>query len=413
MATESVTYKAADGSTINASASIAVPSGNPLANLPLKPWYGGPAYWAKFPNAKTAGWTDPSFFPLGVYFGKPEHAANAKAAGINTYVGIEHTGAAMSSVTSVGLSVIAQDEWSASELGSDPKVVGHYLADEIEMDPSYKNDAARLAALQKFYAAENAKKDGRFSDANFSKGILETYWAPGTMAKYVAATDVSSVDNYAYTSPGVNFEFGRSDAWKAGKKNSTADGSLSAYTYGWQIDQLDKFSNSQHPSWIVIESARPYLTEAGARTIKPVKMEGAVWQAIIHGAAGVVYFQHNNDSSIPNYSITDPKAPASITNMTKQIAAQVGKLAPVINTQTYVWSFGPNLSTALKAKDGLGYIFAMTDGGTGPRTFTLPPGVKGAVTVVDENRTLDASSGSFTDMFAAEYTHHIYSIPLT
>jgi len=54
----------------------------------------------------------------------------------------------------------------------------------------------------------------------------------------------------------------------------------------------------------------------------------------------------------------------------------------------------------------------MTDGTTGVQTFTLPTGVGGTISVVGENRTISATGGTFTDTFAAEYTHHIYKIAL-
>jgi hypothetical protein len=85
----------------------------------------------------------------------------------------------------------------------------------------------------------------------------------------------------------------------------------------------------------------------------------------------------------------------------------------VLNSQPYQWSFGTGLDTTLRVHDGYAYIIAMTDGGTGTRTFTLPAGVSGPrVEVVDENRTLTATNGTFTDTFAAEHQHHIYRVQL-
>jgi microcystin-dependent protein len=88
-------------------------------------------------------------------------------------------------------------------------------------------------------------------------------------------------------------------------------------------------------------------------------------------------------------------------------------MAPVLNSQPYQWNFGTGLDTSLRVYNGDAYILAMTDGGTGVRTFTLPPGVSGAqVEVVDEGRTLTVTNGTFTDTFSAEHTHHIYRISL-
>jgi hypothetical protein len=66
---------------------VATTSG-PLS-LPRVPWEGGPAYYAKSPQAKKSGYTDPGFFPLGVWFESVLEDADVKrdkAAGLNTYV---------------------------------------------------------------------------------------------------------------------------------------------------------------------------------------------------------------------------------------------------------------------------------------------------------------------------------------
>jgi hypothetical protein len=125
----------------------------------------------------------------------------------------------------------------------------------------------------------------------------------------------------------------------------------------------------------------------------------------------VLYFQHNNDSVNNTYALVegtaDRKAKATAIN------AKVKSLAAVLNTQSYVWSFGAGLDTALKALDGYAYIFAMPAGSTGSKTFTLPSGVTGTqVEVVGENRTIAVSSGKFSDTFPNEYTHHVYKIKI-
>lgn len=50
----------------------------------------------------------------------------------------------------------------------------------------------------------------------------------------------------------------------------------------------------------------------------------------------------------------------------------------------------------------LGQQSGLTSGSFGFATMTAE--------VVGENRTLNASGGSSTDSFAAEYTHHVYRI---
>ena len=90
---------------------------------------------------------------------------------------------------------------------------------------------------------------------------------------------------------------------------------------------------------------------------------------------------------------------------------EIRALAPVLNTQSYVWHFGPGLETMLKVSDGHAYVFAMTDGTAGARTFTLPGGLSGAeVEVLGEGRSIAIREGRFSDTFAAEHSYHIYKI---
>jgi hypothetical protein len=378
-------------------------TGSSLA-LPRVPWWGGPSYYGKFSKAAASGWTNSSFFPIAVFYGKPSQAPALAQAGINTYMGAEHDGSPIGMVTNTGISVLAQDEWSRSEVGDDARVVGWHVSDECEMGEGCNGstEQARLAQ-QKQMAASLTFNDGRFLQSNFGNGVLGTYWASSTMAQQVGTVDVSSVDKYAYSSPAVDFVMNQSWNWTSGKNPASSS------AYGWLQDRMETYSSptASKPNWVFVETAKPYLTESGARTIQPDQIEGAVWNAIIHGAAGISYFQHNNNGC-GNYSILE--CGATLTNKITSIDAQVTRLAPVINTQSYVWNFGPGLATSLKTSGGYAYIFAMTDGSTGSKTFTLPAGVSGNVEVVDENRTIAVSGGKFTDSFPAEYTHHIYRI---
>ena len=152
----------------------------------------------------------------------------------------------------------------------------------------------------------------------------------------------------------------------------------------------------------------PYLTEAGAATISADQLEGAVWSAIIHGAAGIAYFQHNNNGACGNYSLVAcPEQRSAARTINESIRA----LAPVLNTPSYAWSFGSGLSTSLKDSNGYAYVLAMTDGGSGRRAFELPQGVDGrSAEVVGEQRSIPITDGRFEDTFAGEFSHHIYRI---
>ena len=383
-------------------------------DLPRIPWAGGPQYWQQFAKANAAGWTDPRFFPISVFLANPEHANSLLAAGINIYMAVEHR-LPLSTATSTGMFVMPQqEEWTQEEVGDDPMAVSWFISDECEMGysnctPDWSNDNGeygRLAVQQSYVDRVEAYHDGRFKHANFGNGITRTWWAPNTMDDHVQLMDSASADKYSYTSPDVDDLLTLSPTWPAGANPATAA------AYGWQVDQMKSFQDpaSPRPVWVFVETAMPYLSEPGARTIQPDQIEGAVWSGLIHGATGVAYFQHNNNGLCGGTSIVEcPAVRAKVT----AINAQISALAPVLNTQSYQYDFNNGTDTMLKTYNGSAYIFAgiglLQDPGV--KTFALPAGITGTtVTVVGENRTIPVIGGSFSDDFAAEYTHPVYQI---
>ena len=412
-------------------------SGSDLA-LPRIPWEGGPNYWSQFSKAAASGWTDPTFFPISVYLSKPSQAAVLRDAGINLMMGAEHDGSTIASMTSTGMHVMPQqEEWTPTEVGNDVRAVAWFISDEIEMGmiPSAGADQFDWLTTQTNWVNTlRARNDGRFMHANFGNGILRTFWSTGTsptrpgrtvMHDHVNLLDSSSADKYTYTSPDVaQIIDGYHDApdWPNGTPVQRA------YSYGWQADQIRRFqeTNALKPVWTFIETARPYINEAGAGTITLDQIEGAVWSALIHEARGIAYFQHNNDSAYAgNYSIVDS---STIRAKVTAINAKVRSLAPVLNTQSYYtgtrivngftyyqYSFGNNTDAMVKTYGGYCYIFAGLGMGhaTGSKTFTVPAGVAGTtVEVVGESRTIPISGAAFSDTFASEWSHHVYRIPM-
>lgn len=399
----------ANPSVIRTTPSV-VPQTN-LLDLPIEPWHGGPNYYSKFPKAAAAGWTDPAFFPIAVFFGTPNDAAALKSVGINTYMGAERDGSAMSTITGEGISVLAQAEWTPAEVGNDPLVVGWHISDECDMGLSGcdqgDGEYGSLNVQRRYADERRGLNDGRFLHANFGNGVLGTFWSPNTMADHIALIDSSSVDKYAYTSPHVQSLLSQSPYWPAGRNPASAN------AYGWQQDRMETFARpaGSKPNWVFVETAKPFLTEDGATTIAGDQIEGAVWNSIIEGASGIAYFQHNNNDECGVYSLVD--CSQDLRDTVRRIDESVKSMAPVLNTPSYVWRFGGGLDTALKVYGDHAYIVAMTDGGTGSRGFALPPGVKGTrVEVVGEARSLTVSDGTFTDSFATSDDHHIYRVTL-
>ena len=99
--------------------------------LPRVPWDGGPAYYSRFGAPAAAGWTDPSFFPIGVWFESVVEERDMrmdKEAGLNTYVELT-ANSDMGLIRNNGMSAIT----SKPLAGSGSETVGWMIADEADM----------------------------------------------------------------------------------------------------------------------------------------------------------------------------------------------------------------------------------------------------------------------------------------
>ena len=383
--------------------------------LAVDMWDGGSSYWRQFPKAAAAGWADPAFFPIAVFFGwKPAHAAQLVDLGVNTMMGAEHDGS-LDCVHNKHWHVChRQGEWTRAR-----SATTHVLSvgtcrmsaiwDTAGARPTGRDNGeyGRLQVQQQYAQQFRSYNDGRFLQANFGNGVLRSFWAPNTMDDHISLMDVSSVDKYAYTSPPVQDLLRSSPDWPAGANPK------SAASYGWLEDQMERFQDPAkiRPNWVFVETAKPFLTESNASSISPDQIEGAVWSAIIHGARGIAYFQHNNNGQCGTYSLVE--CSQALKDRVTMVNAQVKALAPVLNSPTYKWDFGSGTSTMLKFRNGHAYIFASASLGApaGTKTFTLPARLTGhMVNVVGENRQLIVNGDAFDDVFATESSHHIYEL---
>jgi len=395
------------------------PSGSLTLSLNRIPWEGGPAYWAKFPAAAAAGWTDPSFFPIGIWYNQIDTDAQVaydKRAGINTYIGL-WDGTPSSIFDRNGV------YWAGGPLNSTytnatRNWVGNFLDDEV--DGRFDLSNAGLASLQS--DLDRVKGNGRFNYANFTQMVISGDFPLSQSQKYVNSfTDVVSLDQYFYTNAYCSYTPYR-DPYLVSIEKSHCRSSSS---YGNAVRSLriqDAADGKLQPVWQFVENLNGSDARSFQGYITPDQLKGAVMSSLIAEARGVVYFNQSLSGPCQSAAVLRDSqnqgagfcGGAQVAAMT-QVDAQVKSLAPVLNTQSYDYSFGPGLHTMLKTYGGSAYIFAMTDGSTGSRTFALPPQLKtSTVEVVSEGRTVPVSStGSFTDSFSNESSYHVYKVTPT
>jgi hypothetical protein len=401
-----------------------VEAADALHELPRIPWEGGPAYWRQFAKATAAGWSDPSFFPIAIWYGSPGSDAQLaydKSLGINTYVQ-GNPDASSAAISAHGMFTLFATKDAPA--GWD-RQVGSVLDDEVDgrYDP-----VAGLAHMKQLAAQHDPAATGRFTYANWTSGII-TYDVPMQLSMdYFSTANVNSVDQYFYAVPQCDWGDGTL-RWRTPKEQNPIApvNCRTASSYG-KIMQLQQEINAargvQAPLWALPTVISTGGSTGGYKQLGPEQVQAQVWASIIHEARGIVWFSQSPDQQNVNDCISgDAFQDARIHSaacLKDQVAAAgvvnhaITSLAPVINTQSYVWDFGEGTDTVLKAKDGSAYIFAMTDDGlTGSRTFTLPGGITGStVEVLGENRSIHIQGGKFTDAFPNEYTHHVYRIAL-
>ena len=395
----------------------AEPSSPGLA-LPRIPWEGGSEYWSSFPNAKAAGWTDPEFFPVVAWHNGISTDAEVqydKSLGINTYIGMSE-GTPFSLFEDNGVYWIGDRINGSFDPGS-PNWVGTFLDDEVDGRFSPPDGVRQLEAR----AAQ--APPGTFRMANFTQMVISNDLpAADAEALVNGPTDVVSMDMYWYTVPHCAQEPYRSPYLV----EITRPACRSASSYGRAVEALrirDAADGELQQLWHFVENLNGGPVEGTySGYVQPGQVKGAVMSAVINEARGILYFNQSfsgdcQSSNVFRASQMDPGfCGGAQVQAVGEVNRQIHELAPVINTQSYDYSFGPGLDTMLKVKGEHAYVFAMLEGGsqTGGRNFKLPPGVSTAeIEVLFENRFLAAGpGGTFEDTFEHEYSFHIYRFPL-
>jgi hypothetical protein len=259
-------------------------------------------------------------------------------------------------------------------------------------------------------------KDGRFRYNNYGKGVLE-WESDADAARFINGRNgsnsyqqVVATDYYWFTDPNA-----RSNP-RYGFGSSYGDDVR-------RVRHLDAMDGARMPVWHVVELGWPFTegASAGGRRILPDEIRSAVWHAIIAGARGINYFDHNFGPGTPGYTILR-QGYADNRAMAKAVNAQIHALAPVLNSpfvtsgHSAADTMNGDVRYMIKWSGSNFYLFAGADHGGGNATFSIPcVGNATAVRLAPSNLPGEAASipvtgGSFTDSFADKNSIHIYRI---
>ena len=187
-----------------------------------------------------------------------------------------------------------------------------------------------------------------------------------------------------------------------------------AANYGRTVDRVRELVRpaGSRPVWAFVEVGHPF-SNASWPSVEPVEVSAAVWSAIIHGARGIVYFNHSFGGPAPAQHALREPAYARVRTEVARTNARIRRLAPVLNAP-FVDGFTRTtaaVDTMTKLFDGHVYVFAGSRARTAQRaTFRVPCSGEGEVGVLDEGRTLRLAGGAFEDSFAGSDAVHVYLI---
>jgi hypothetical protein len=395
---------------------------------------GGPHYYAKFSPSLPG---DPSFFPVGVWFEsvtQPSDTALDKDAGINTYVQLTDN-SDTSLVRQAGMYAIS----SNTTVSYGNETVGWLVSDEADMwaGPGAgtwtgiypgNGDICKPTTIQCGYTVQQTllrklPADRRLRYANYGKGV--TFWENDVgAARFVNGfQDVVSADNYWFTDQNI-CDASEGGAWFSPQQlvpggNGAPDRlppqlCHRASNYGLTVDRLRRLiaPAGSKPVWAFVEVGHP-ATQNNWPTATPQQVVAAVWSSIIHGARGIIYFNHSFGGPCQSQHALRENCYAGIRAAVRQTDGQIKALAPVLNAPFAdgVVTENSGVDVSVKWYKGHFYVLAGSNElGAQEASFSMPCVGPATVTVLYEHRTLTAAGGVFTDRFADGNAVHVYRI---
>ena len=437
----------------------------PAAAMTLAQVDGGSHYYARFSPSLPA---KKSYFPIGVWFESAVSQVDVSTdrdAGLNLYV-VLTADSDLSLVQSNGMRTFMQeDDWANSAAAeANPATAGWLLGDEIDMRFSPTDGYSTMDGIR-----GSLPPDRRLRFSNYGKGV--TFWlSDGEAARYVNDfQDVLSADNYWFTDENICSGTEGGKLVGGGADLSPAECHRAA-NYGATVRRVRALVNpaGSKPVWAFVELGHP-ASEPDWPTITPPQVRAAVWQSLIAGARGIIYFNHSFGGPDQTQHIlregTNPGSSyASIRSVVTATNREIAALAPVLNSPTVNggWSHGAGTTAMVKwstggtgskvkkkrckarkrqngkrcrkktkgktakakkkkckskerkcrkkAGDPRLYVFAGSAGGQVQGRFSVPCTGDGTATVVGEKRKVPVRNGSFSDHFADGNAIHIYRI---
>lgn len=276
----------------------------------------------------------------------------------------------------------------------------------------------------------------------FGKGVL--FWDPNAQAAaFLKYSDTPSADSYWMTDSDLDATSQAACALLSVTSNACGYGSGTGLTtaqralpanYAFNVTRLESLSGRSKPITVDVETGCPSF-RFGGKCTDPAATKAAAWHALIAGARGIIWFQHNfsgpcidfatfYDGSNPRSSKYNCQQTPGVTlhDVVKNISAfnhEVASLNAVLLSpfaEDYVSVGNADVSAMAKYSGSTFYVFAASGKPAMPAannqsvTFTLAGNYTGPVTVIGEHRILYAVHGVFIDTFINVDSVHVYKI---
>jgi hypothetical protein len=251
----------------------------------------------------------------------------------------------------------------------------------------------------------------RLAYANYGKGV--TFWLADDEARRFVNEfqDVVSADNYWFTDPNICGAH-EGGAIVGGERDLTPAECRRAANYGWTVDRVRSLVEpaGSKPVWAFVEVGHPF-SEDWAPSITGPQLRAAVWSSVIHGARGIVYFNHSFGGSCESFHLLREACGDGLRPWVAEVNRRLVELAPALNAPFLdgALTVDGQVDTAVKVDGAVQYLFAAaTEDRSADVSFDLRCAADGPVTVIGEDRELRLVGGTFVDRFADGDAVHLY-----
>lgn len=335
-------------------------------------------------------------FPIGTWTQPVSSFDKWKSRGVNTLIEYQGDGATIEQWSQAardrGMYYIRQPLSNPALDVGDKNLLAWALPDEPEITTKYPP-----ATLTSWVDGWKQADPNRPIWANFSGGYVLRWQGnvagPSGYAPYQNLLDWDSSSIYPVT------------GWYRPEEHPGLDAP------GRSLDQLEKWSNG-HPQFAVIEPSDQELNwiQKDIPGPTPGQFRAEVWDSIIHGARGVIYFPMSFKPSF-RFDNTSPEVAAEMTTTDAKIQSIARVLQSDIDPATRGFEASSPLEGTWRVVDGKTYYVVLNFSNqavTG--TMTLQGiGDAALATVNGEGRSVPLVNGTFSDTFGA-YSVHVYEV---